>query len=220
MNMVVKSAVAAALGLGATSAFSLGLPATNSSDLILVVENLSTQATYALDTGILINNVLPTASVTAGTTLGTSIPGISTTIAASTALLSFLASNPASGDSWTIEAGQYNGAGVNTATPSNSHAIGAAKMIFTSNLGTLNNGVVNNFNLGNLVAFSNGINGDINTGGLLSPLTTGTETTGSGLYPGPAQQKYGLIGAPDMSTVWVWSVFPAAARLRSETRLN
>jgi hypothetical protein len=202
MNMLVKSAVAAALGLGATSAFSLGLPATNSSDLILLVENLSTQATYALDTGILINTVLPTANVVAGTTLGTSMPVLSTTIAASAALQSFLATNPAAGDSWTIEAGQFNGGGVNgLSTNANSHAIGAAKMIFSSNLGTLNNGVVNNFNLGNLVAFSNGINNDLNTGGVLSPLTTGTETTGSGLYPAPAQQKYGLIGAPDMSSV-------------------
>jgi hypothetical protein len=201
MNMVVKSAVAAALGLGATSAFSLGLPATNSSDLILVVENLTTQATYALDTGILINNVLPTASVTAGTILGTSIPGLSQTITPTAALTSFLASNPASGDSWTIEAGQYNGGGVNTATASNIHVIGAAKAIFTSNLGTQNNGVVQGFNLNALVNYENGINNDLNTGASLNPLLTGTEVTGTGLYGTNAQQKYQLIGAPDMSTV-------------------
>ena len=202
MNMVVKSAVAAALGLGATSAFSMGLPSTNTSDLILVVENNTTHATYALDTGILIDSVLPTASVTAGTILGTSIPGVSQAIAPSAALTSFLASNPASGDSWTIEAGQYNGAGVNNATGSNSHAIGAAKMIFASNLGTQNNGVVSNLNLTNLLAFQNGLNPDLNTGGPLNPLLTATETSSTtSLYGTAAQQKYGLIGAPDMSTV-------------------
>jgi hypothetical protein len=201
MNMLVKSAVAAALGLGATSAFAMGVPATNSSDLVLVVENLSTQATYALDTGILINTILPTANVVPGTTLGTSMPVLSTTIAASAALQSFLATNPAAGDSWTLEAGQYNGGGVNTSTNANSHAPGAAKMLFTSNLGTINNGVVNNFNLTNLVTFSNAYNTDITTGGTLSGLATGTETTGTALYGQNAQTKYSLIGAPDMSSV-------------------
>src|ERR1700736_959658 len=112
MNILVKSAVATALGLGASSAFALGLPATNSSNIILVVENLSTTATYAFDTGIAINSVLPTASVTKGTILGTSITAMSQTLAPSAALTAFLAANPASGDSWTLEAGQYNGGGV------------------------------------------------------------------------------------------------------------
>src|ERR1700730_10509261 len=104
MNILVKSAVASALALGATSAFALGLPSTNSSDLILVVENLAIQATYALDTGLAINTVLPTTSIVKGTVLGTSIPGISQTILPSAALTAFLGTNPASGDSWTIEA--------------------------------------------------------------------------------------------------------------------
>jgi hypothetical protein len=201
MNILVKSAVAAALGLGASSAFALGLPSTNSSNIILVVENLTTQATYALDTGISINSVLPTSSVTKGTILGTSISALSQTIAPSPALTAFLASNPAAGDSWTLEAGQYNGGGVNTSTNANSNAVGAAKMIFTSAIGTTNNGVVGNFNLGNLVVFSNNINTDLTTGGPLNPLLTTAETSGSGLYGANAQTKYTLIGASDMSAV-------------------
>jgi hypothetical protein len=201
MNILVKTAVAAALALGATSAFALGVPNTDSSDLILVVENLTTNATYALDTGISIDSILPTGSLVKGTSLGTSIPGLSETINASPALQAFLAANPAAGDGWTVEAGQFNGGGTASSTNGNSNALGAAKMIFTSNLGTAANGVVSGLNLTNLVAFENGINNDLNTGGLLNALTTGTETTGSGLYPGPAQQKYGLIGAPDMSVL-------------------
>jgi hypothetical protein len=201
MNILVKSAVATALGLGATSAFALGVPNTNSSNLILVVENLTTQATYALDTGIAINTVLPTANVVKGTILGTTMPQISQTIAPSAALTAFLASNPASGDSWTLEGGQYNGAGVNLSTNANSNAVGAAKMIFASAIGTTNNQVVANFNLGNLTTFQNGINTDITTGGVLNALTTAAETSGTGLYGANAQTKYSLIGASDMSSV-------------------
>jgi hypothetical protein len=201
MNILVKSAVATALGLGASSAFALGLPATNSSNLILVVENLTSTATYAFDTGIAINSVLPTASVTKGTILGTSISAMSQTIAPSAGLTAFLAANPAAGDSWTLEAGQYNGGGTSPSTNSNSNQVGAAKMIFTSNLGTGNNAVVSGFVLANLVNFSNGINNDINTGGPLNPLLTAVDTTGNGLYGIAAQQKYGLIGASDMTSV-------------------
>jgi hypothetical protein len=201
MNILVKTAVAGALVLGATSAFALGVPNTNSSDLILVVENLSTNATYALDTGISIDSIFPTGSIVKGASLATTIAGINQTINASPALQAFLAANPAAGDGWTIEAGQFNGGGVNNSTNSNSNAVGAAKMIFSSNLGTTNNGVVQSLVLGNLTAFENGINTDLTTGGLLNALTTGTETNGTGLYPTAAQQKYGLIGAPDMSSL-------------------
>ena len=202
MNILVKSAVAGALALSATGAFALGVPSTNSSDLILVVENLTTSATYALDTGVSINSIFPTASITKGTALGTSIPGLSKTISASPALQSFLSANPAAGDGWTVEAGQYNGGGVNTSTNANSNAVGAAKMLFTSNLGTANNGVVGGFVLNNLTTFENGINNDITTGGALSARASGsTETSGPGLYGLNASQKYGLIGAPDTSTL-------------------
>ena len=200
MNILVKSAVAGALALGATSAFALGVPSTNSSDLVLVVENTATTATYALDTGISINSVLPTSGIVKGTVLGTSIAGISDTIAPSAALTSFLAANPASGDSWSIEAGQYNGAGA-ASTPGNSNAVGAAKMVFASAIGTTNNATVSALKLANLVNFENGVNGDFGTGGLLSALQTSTETTGNGLYSLGASQKYGAIGAPDLSTV-------------------
>jgi hypothetical protein len=205
MNILVKSAVAGALALGATGAYAMGVPNTNSSDLVLVVENTTTNATYAFDTGISIDSVLPTAGIVKGTSLGTTIPGVSQTFTAAqlTGLSAFLATSPASGDSWTLEAGQYNGGGTANSNNGNSNAVGAAKMIFTSSGGTINNGVVSGFVLANLVAFENGITTDVTAGGLLNGLTTATNVSGSGLYPGPAQQKYGVVGAPDMSPVGV-----------------
>lgn len=201
MNILVKSAVAGVLALGATGAFAMGVPNTNSSDLVLVVENLATNATYALDTGISIDSVLPTSGLVKGTVLGTSIAGINQTIAASSALQAFFAANPASGDSWTLEAGQYNGGGTQVSTNGNSNALGAAKVIFTSESGTINNATVSGLKLVNLVAFENGVNADFGAGGVLSALQTTTETSGSNLYNTAAQQKYGAIGAPDMTTV-------------------
>jgi hypothetical protein len=205
MNILVKSAVAGALALGATGAYAMGVPSTNSSDLVLVVENTTTNATYAFDTGISIDSVLPTTSIVKGTSLGTTIPGVSQTFTAAqlTGLSAFLATSPASGDSWTIEAGQFNGGGTATSTNGNSNAVGAAKMIFSSSGGTINNGVVSGFVLANLTAFENGINNDVNTGGLLNGLTTSNNVSGSGLYPLGAQQKYGIVGAPDLSAVGV-----------------
>jgi hypothetical protein len=205
MNILVKSAVAGALALGATGAYAMGVPNTNSSDLVLVVENTTTNATYAFDTGISIDSVLPTASIVKGTSLGTTIPGVSQTFTAAqlTGLSAFLATSPASGDSWTLEAGQFNGGGTATSTNGNSNAVGAAKMIFSSSGGTINNGVVGGFVLANLTAFENGINNDVNTGGLLNGLTTSNNVSGSGLYPLGAQQKYGIVGAPDMSAVGI-----------------
>ena len=201
MNILVKSAVAGALALGATGAFAMGVPNTNSSNLVLVVENLATNATYALDTGISIDSILPTSGLVKGDVLATTMSGINQAITQSPALQSFFAANPAAGDSWTLEAGQYNGGGINVSTLGNSNPVGAAKMIFASGIGTTTNQVVSGLKLANLVAFENGVNSDFGTGGVLSALQTSTETSGANLYNGPAQQKYGAIGAPDMTAV-------------------
>jgi hypothetical protein len=208
MNILVKSAVAGVLALGATSAFSLGLPSANSSDLILVVKNLTNQATYALDTGITINTefnttgIVKSGNTAAAYSLSTSLSSVNTTIAASSTLLAFLAANPASGDSWTVEAGQYNGGGVNNSTNSNSNAVGAAKMVFSSALLTITPSNATNFTLPNIETFGTKISNDINpvAQGPLAPLLTTTEVTGTDLYSDTdaATSKYGLLGANDM----------------------
>ena len=70
MLTLVKAAIAGVLSLGATSAFAaIGDPWSNTSDLILVVENATTHAAYALDTGISLNTLLPTGSLQTGAVL-------------------------------------------------------------------------------------------------------------------------------------------------------
>src|SRR3981081_3498584 len=104
MNMIVKSAVAGVLALGATGAYALGIPANNSSDLVLVIQNNVTPANvYVLDTGISIDSIMPTSGLAApisGPTLSLAINGINASIAASPALQAFLAANPAANDGW------------------------------------------------------------------------------------------------------------------------
>ena len=51
MNMLVKTAIAGALALGATGAYALGIPATDSSDLVLVVQNTATPAGRSAESG-------------------------------------------------------------------------------------------------------------------------------------------------------------------------
>ncbi len=189
MNILLKSAVAAALTLSATGAFALGIPANNSSDLVLVVENNTTKATYALDTGITIDSVLPTGSLVSGAVLNTSLA----------------ASNPASADGWTLEAGQYAGAGL-AATTNNTTTAGAAKAIFTSNIGSGNNSVLAAKGIANLVNYENGLNSDVaQTNGGLYPLTTSTETTAAAYTNSQASlsapSKYNMLGAPDLGSV-------------------
>jgi hypothetical protein len=201
MNMIVKSAVAGVLALGAGSAFALGIPNSGSSDLILVVENTTTQATYAFDTGISLDSVLPTTSLVTGSFLSTAIPGVTTAGTSPTSLSTFLAANPAAGDAWSIEGGQGPAGAANAG---NAHAPGAVKAIFTSALGTMNNANLSGKILTPLINYENGLNADINTGGLLNGLTTATVVTGTGLYPsgtGSASTKYGLLGAADYSTL-------------------
>jgi hypothetical protein len=204
MNILLKSAVAGALALGATGAYAVGIPANGSSDLILIVENQTTFATYAVDTGISINSVLPTASLVSGAVLNTSLAGINQTVTASPTLQSFLAANPASADAWTLEAGQYNGAG-GTAT-SNMFAAGAQKAIFTSDIGTATNSTVAGKNIATLTAFSNGLNASISqSNGGLFPLTTANETTAAAYTQDvampSANEKYGMVLADDLGVV-------------------
>lgn len=204
MNILVKSAVAGALALGATGAFALGVPNQGSTDLVLVVENLTTQATYALDTNIPLSSVLPTGSLVSGAILNTSLAGITTTIDASPALQTFMAANPAAGDGWTIEGGQWNGGAGGTATNANTKAPGAGLVVFSSNIGTANNATLSNQKLTNLDTFLTGFQGSVGqSNGGLFPLLSSTETTAAAWTSDQAEvsatTKYGMIGAPDIN---------------------
>jgi hypothetical protein len=208
MNVFLKSAIAGALALGASSAFAMGTPSSNSSDLILIVENNTTQATYALDTGISLASLLPgTGAFVPNATLNTSLAGLNRTLSASTTLQTFLAANPASGDSWALEGAQYNGTATGgAATNSVTQGVGKALGVFASGIGTTNASQVNAEQLGAYQGFLNGLNASVGqTNGGLFALTTATETTAAMYTNDPsslsAASKYGMIGAPDMSAL-------------------
>jgi hypothetical protein len=206
MNIIVKSAVAAALALGATGAYALGIPANNSSDLVLVIQNNITPANvYVLDTGISIDSLMPTSGLAApnsGTTLSTAIAGINASIAASPTLQAFLAANPAANDGWTIESGQYAGGTPTTnATNGNTKVTGSGKVVFASPSNQAN---IPNLTLANLQSVANGVQSELTapTDALgLSPLLTATEASTGASYSVGAQTKYGLFGVSDLAAL-------------------
>jgi hypothetical protein len=204
MNRLVKLAVAGVLSLGATSAFAaLGAPWNNSSDLLLVVENATTHDTYSLDLSTSLDSILPTGSLVANASLNTSIPGITLSKSATGTLTSFLAANPAASDLWTLEGGQWNGGGVNSAgAGNNTRPAGAGKAIFTSFNGTGNNANVPTKNVANMNAFLNGIQADvIQSTGAFNGLLTATEATCAACTTTGAEARYGFWTATDFSSL-------------------
>src|ERR1700733_13498648 len=192
MNNLVKSAVAGALALTGTSAFAVTAPNTNSNDLVLVVYNTTTNAAYALDTGVTINSILPSSGLVSGASLNSALPGINTSFAASSTLSTFLAANPESGDQWTIEAGQFNGGGTAAGcTNGLCKGQGAAKAVFTSQIGTTSPGNVTDVPLSGLIAFENGLQSDETVGQLVFTGESGAVQYGAGGNSAP--EKYGFF---------------------------
>jgi hypothetical protein len=202
MNIVLKTAVAGALALVAAGANALGVPALNNSDLVLIVEDTNTQATYALDTGISINSLMGTGAGTyvAGANLNsTAFAGVNQTIAASSLLQSFLGTSDTYG--WTIEAGQFNG-GSSSASSTNSNSKGAGKAIAIFSSQSTASNLAGNVLLG-LEGYENGLNTDVTAGGLVT--LTGTETNAAS-YSSGAATKYNLVGASDLQNLGTTSV--------------
>jgi hypothetical protein len=197
MNIVLKTAVAGALALVAAGANALGVPALNNSDLVLIVQDETTSATYALDTGISINSIFGSGAGTyvSGANLNTTaFAGVNQTIAASTLLQSFLGTSDTYG--WTIEAGQFNGGSASaSATSGNTKAAGKGIAILSTQ-STASNLAGNT--LGGLDLFLNGLNTDVTAGGLVT--LTGTETNAAS-YSAGAVTKYGLVGAADLQNL-------------------
>jgi hypothetical protein len=211
MNRLVKSAIAGALALGAASgANALGLPGSNSSDLILVIENPSTEAFFAVDTGITLSSLLPSASLSTSAVLQSlSTLTTQTLNNSSSSLDSFLATNPVSGDQWTLEGAQYAGGGKHGTTASTNGDVvpqSGTLIAFTSLYGTSNGSLVSNAQTANLVGIDNGLNGELSTvagNGEMAALLTSTAVTG-GIFStfvasgNPEQTKWGLFGADDL----------------------
>jgi hypothetical protein len=199
MNIILKSAVAGALALTATGAFALGVPGTGSSDLVLVIENLTTQAVYASDTGISISSVLPTGQLVAsadnGTTLSSAISINAAPVVGSSTLQAFL-SNTSDSYGWIVEGAQY----VNNLTTNASQKVpGNAIAITTSAFGTANNVLMTGAGLSTLEGFTSAYGTDVQAGGL-QPLLTANETTAASLSA-TAAGHYGFFDVPDLGAV-------------------
>jgi hypothetical protein len=204
MNTLLKSAVAGALALGATSAFAIGVPSSNNSDVILYVDALtSTGASagvYALDTGITLSSLMPGPySSTAANSTAFSAPN--KVVGPSATLSTFLSSHSGNTIQWTLEGGQYNNPGFAGGSPTsssnnNSVAPGSALAVFTSPALTTAFPGVSTASTGALENFLNGLQNDYQNG--LSSLT-GTET-GTATETGvSSQSKYGFFGGPDLA---------------------
>ena len=204
MNMIVKSGIAGVLALAASGAYAagLGIPANDNSDLVLVIQNLSTPANvYELDTSISINTALPSSVLQANATL-LSVAGYTGSVSESTTLASFLAANPASGDGWTLEAAQYSGA-TPTSSPvnSNSKAQGKAEAIFTSGSNASN---LSGIQLATFQGFLGGVQNDLTqpADGLgLKPLLTASEADTGTSYTAEAATKYAVVGSSDLASL-------------------
>lgn len=196
MNLILKTTIAGALCAVASHALAMGAPLSNSSDLVLLISNATTGSSYGLDTGISLDTLLPTASLISGASLNKSLPGVAKTIKESSTLKSFLASNPITGDVWTL-IGAQGTATTNAATKNP----GAAKLAYTSTFCTQTNANCAGFTLGNLQAPLFGLNNDISsqTNGFLEGLLTSTHTTGA-VGTSAIFTKYGVFGASDMQT--------------------
>jgi len=197
MNMKISQATAAgALALSASGAFAMGTPNSNNSDLVLVVDNTTTNAFYALDTGISLNSLMPSTGFVAGASLnGTAFAGINQSITASSGLAAFLAANPASGDGWTLEGSQFLG----SATNGVDKVTGNALAVWTSAAGTTTPGTQAGFVVANLNTYGGNFNTDVAPGGGLAGLTTATEITNGTGFSQLEAGKYGVFGASDLS---------------------
>jgi hypothetical protein len=204
MNSLVKTAVAGALALGATSAFAVGLPSTNNSDLILYVDALTSSGTsagvYAVDTNISLSSLMPGGFVTGAANNKTAFAGTSATVTTA-GLSSFIASKTGAGDSiaWTVEGGQFDGSTSATATNFNSVNPGSALAIFASPSLTAALPNASTATTGTMYSFLNGLQKDLTIGGLTG-LKTASETTGTEQSSPPAPSKYGFFGGPDLAT--------------------
>lgn len=161
MNLLVKSAVGSALALVAVGANALGIPATNSSDLVLVIQNVSTPGNvYVLDTGISLNTAM-SGTLVNNAVLDTSLAGVNATVGPSGTLSAFLAANPLSGDAWAVEGGQYSGAtSTSSPTPSATKVAGKAFGVFTSGNVPAN---VGGIQLSGFQSYLGGMQGDLTT---------------------------------------------------------
>jgi hypothetical protein len=209
MNTVVKSAIAGALALGATGAYAagVGLPSTNSSDVFLYVDALtstgSSAGVYALDTGISLSSLLPGPYVP-GAANSTVFSAPSKTLGPSSMLTTFINSHAGDTIEWTVEGGQYNlhatSSSASKADSTNTQRPGDALVAFSSKAlqGAGTTPAVTSNQAVSLATFLNKLSGDLGTSGGIKGLTSASETLGT--ESAAAQSKYTFFGGNDLST--------------------
>lgn len=208
MNTIVKSAVASALALGASSVYAagIGLPSTNASDVFLYVDALTSSGTstgvYAIDTGISLSSLMPGTYVqNAANSQKFATPN--KTMGPTAGLTAFLSSHSTSTITWTVMGGQYNlhatSASASKADPTNTQRPGDALVAFSSKAltGFGATPTVSTAVAGNLANYLNSLQGDLGTSGGIKGLTTASETTG--IESVGAQSKYAFFGGNDLS---------------------
>jgi hypothetical protein len=164
MKNFVRFAVAGALIAGyhsAAMAQAATQPSGNASDLWLFVTNQTAGTTFAEDTGITLNSLMPSSKFVAGATLSTNISA-NISLAAGSALSSYLTANSGANLQWGIEGSQY----LNSVTQGKSTTppyVGAKNAGGIINV-TDNNGVGSNtsqMQLSNLQAWAGGFQSDV-----------------------------------------------------------
>lgn len=206
MNTLVKTAVAGALALGATSAFAIGVPSSNSSDLILYVDafsGTSVAGVYAYDTGISLSSLMSGGFVSGASNNSTAFTGLNKSTTAGPGFASFVSSHAGDTFSWTIEGGQYVNPTFAAGTPTaagnaNNVQPGTALAIFTSPTLTSVLPKASTATTVNFYNFLNGLQNDI-TSGSMTGLQTATETTATAEGPNLPQNKYAFLAGPDLA---------------------
>jgi hypothetical protein len=213
MTVILKKAIAVALTAGAAlasvGAHALGTVDSGSSDLVIFIQDVESngttiRGTYALDTGISLDSILPTGSLVTGAKASTAISFNHAPILASSTLTTLLG-GVQSGDSviWSVEGGYYNDLG-NSANTGDVSTAGAAKAVFSSSIGTANNTKISNLTptaFVNLLNQYNSLSGSVSA--LAITLGAATETTAA-TWDATDQAKGGVLGngvTPDVTTL-------------------
>lgn len=192
MKNLVRFAVAGALMAGyATAQAQVNLPSTDNSDLWLFVSDTAASTTFAVDTGITINSLLPSGSLAATSTTGSNAI-LSNSIAdsvsfTSSAVASYISTAVTAGHSssleWGVEAIQYT-PNASTGAPAKAAQPGSIKGVMDNVASQESN--TSNMVLTNLTSWVNGFEGDTT---YLAP----TYTAGGKVYAWSAGSTAGNV---------------------------
>lgn len=174
-NTVIRIAVAGALLVGGyATAQAQALPSSDSSDLYLFVSDQAAGTTFAEDTGVSINSLLPTSDYTTGASLQTVTDSAPINLGASSALTAYINAANTAGQTleWGVEGDQFASEADNTTKAPGGQVAVTDNNLVSSKISALI--------LSNLSTWSNGFEGDttylgaLPTGGAVFSFSDGT----------------------------------------------